>query len=135
MGLTPDCRSYVGRTVLIAPFYGWGWDFGSQARYTSYDDVDRAGPFHAVITRFFEWEGELRGGIGTVQERGHALDGLRVAFSTRHVGEWNFTSQPGQYNVTVGAEELETAEGWLHAGGSGTMQGYASIRDDARPDA
>jgi hypothetical protein len=86
-----------------------------------YDDVARAGPFHVVITRLFEWDGELRGGMATIQERDHELDGLRVAFSTRHVGEWNFTSRPGLYNVTVGAEEIETADGWLHAGGRGAM--------------
>jgi hypothetical protein len=107
-----------------------GWAFCPESAFDSYDDIERAGTFHAVISRLFEQSGELSGGIAIIREPGHSMDGALVGFSTRHVGEWNFTSRAGQFNVSIGEKEVRDPGGGLHAVGRPDLQGFASIRDD-----
>ena len=130
MGLTSDCLKYVHCLVLVEPIVGIGWTFGPQSLYRDFENIQSLGSFHAVVNRFFEWRGELRGGLATIKHSGHLFDGQLVSFSTRSVGNWNFTNQQGFYNISIGEKEIENAEGPLHVvGGKVDAHGMASIRD------
>jgi hypothetical protein len=129
MGLAEECRRYVGRRVLIRPFYGYGWSrFDPGAPRLSYEEAAGPAPFHARLSELFEYDGELRGGIAIIDEPGHLYHGFHTVFSTRHVGEFDFTARLGHYNVEIGPSIHVTA--WPHAAGSPALMGFAEIRDD-----
>lgn len=130
MGLSLECQSYVGNQVLVDPYYGYGWNQQVPDYWGVFPDVDVPQPFHMVIDRLLSVGGELRGGLGTVREPGHALDGNRVSFSTRHTGEWNFTDRCGEYNLSVGSVEQLTVDGRFIVTGLPALTGFGNIRDD-----
>lgn len=133
MGLTEECRRYVGRRVLVRPFYGYGWSrVDPGAPRLSYEEAAGPPPFHARLIEFFEDDGELRGAIAIVDEPGHRYHGLHTVFSTRHVGEFDFTARVGHYNVEIGPEIRVAA--WPHVAGSPALMGFAEIRDEPPPD-
>jgi hypothetical protein len=128
VALKADCEVYLGRQLLVEPEYGYGWN--SQVSST-YREVEVPAKFHFVVDRFFHFGGTLMGGIGTIQEPGHALDGLRLGFSARHMAERDFVKDPVTCNLTVGSETRESANGWLLAVGSPALVGFGRVRDDA----
>ena len=131
MGLTPECSSYVGGQVLVEPVYGYGWTEQVPDSSGTYPSIDVPIPFHMTIDCLFESQGELMGGLGTIQESGHALDGHRISFSVRHRGQWDFVSKTAHYNLAVGSTERVADNGWLLAVGAPYLVGFGVIRDDA----
>jgi hypothetical protein len=93
-------------------------------------DEEMAGPppFHARLAEFFEHDGELRGATAIIDEPGHRYDGFHVVFSTRHVGEFDFSARVGHYNIEVGPDVHPGA--WPHVAGRPALMGFAEIRDD-----
>jgi hypothetical protein len=83
-----------------------------------------------VIDRFFRFEGTLMGGIGTIREPGHPLDGLHLGFSARHTIDRDFVNDPVHCNLTVGREERTSENGWLLAVGPPALIGFGRLRDD-----
>jgi hypothetical protein len=122
----------LGLEVLVEPIYGYGWNQQIPDASGWYPDVETPPPFRMKIDRFFEIGGEIKGGLGTVCERAHELDSLRVSFSTRHTGEWDFASRIGHYNLAVGSAERETKDGWLLAVGLPALIGFGMIRSSNR---
>ena len=103
MGLEESCKSYQGRLVAVKPIYGWGWtrlDAPEIRVPAEVNGVPR--PFHCWITDLFSFEGELRGAVGNIEEPGHLYDGLRIVFSTRVVGVYNFTDRLPRCDVQIG---------------------------------
>jgi hypothetical protein len=128
VALKADCELYYGRQLLVEPEHGYGWN----SQVTSpYREVEVPAKFHFVVDRFFHFGGALMGGIGTIQEPGHALDGLRLGFSARHTAERDFVEDPVTCNLTVGSETRESANGWLLAVGPPALVGFGKVRDDA----
>ena len=129
MGLTEECRRYVGRRVLIKPFYGYGWSrTDPDAPQLSYEELAGPPPFHARLSEFFEHDGELRGAIAIIDEPGHRYHGFHTVFATRHVGKFDFTVRVGYYTIEIGPDINSTA--WPHVAGSPALVGFAEIRDD-----
>jgi hypothetical protein len=126
--LKADCELYLGRQLLVEPEYGYGWN--SQATPT-YCEVEVPAKFHFVVDRFFHFGGALMGGIGTIHEPGHALDGLRLGFSARDTTERDFAGDRVTCNLTVGSETRESVNGWLLAVGPPALVGFGTVRDDA----
>jgi hypothetical protein len=130
MGLTEECRRYIGHRVLITPFYGYGWSrLDPGAPRLSDEEVEGPPPFHARLSELFTYEGELRGATAIIDEPGHRYHGFHTVFSTRHVGEFDFTARVGHYNIEIGPS-IHTAA-WPHVEGSPALMGFAEIRDDA----
>lgn len=128
MGLTQQCKAYVGRCVFVRPIYGWGWcrtDAG--APQLTYHEAAGPPPFHARIASFFEYDGELRGAAAVIDEPGHSLHGFHTVFSTRHVGEFDFTARVGHYNIEIGPDIRP--DSWPHVVGSPALAGFAEILD------
>ncbi len=133
MGLSEACRRYIGHRVLISPFYGYGWSrLDPDAPRLSYEEMAGPPSFHARLAEFFEHDGELRGATAIIDEPGHRYHGCHTVFSTRHVGEFDFTTRVGHYNIEIGPSIHEGA--WPHVAGSPALMGFAEIRDDAAPD-
>jgi hypothetical protein len=128
VALKSDCEVYIGRRLLVEPEYGHGWN--SQVT-TPFREVEVPTRFHFVVDRFFYYRGALMGGIGTIQEPGHALNGLRLGFSARHTTERDFTENPASCNLTVGSETRASADGWVLAVGPPALVGFGKVRDDA----
>lgn len=129
MGLTEECRRYLGQHVLVKPVYGYGWsrtDPGAQQ--LSYEEMAGPAPFHARLSTFFEHDGELRGAVAVIDEPGHCYHGFHIVFATRHVGEFDFSTRVGYYTIEIGPD-IRTAS-WPHVGGSPALVGFAEIRDD-----
>jgi hypothetical protein len=131
VGLSSECRAYLGSQVLVEPVFGYGWRQQVPDSSGRYSEVEVPQPFHLIIDRFFDFKGELMGGLGTVVEPGHALDGLRVSFSARYQGAWDFLSRQSHYNLAVGSTERTTDNGWVLAVGLPALTGFGVIRDDA----
>ena len=127
MALVLTCETYVGRRLLVEPHFGYGWN----AQVTSpYPDVQVPAEFHFVPQRFFRFEGRLMGGIGTIGEHGHPLDGLLLGFAARHTLDRDFVADPVICNLTIGCEERVAENGWLLAVGPPNIVGFGRLRDD-----
>ena len=131
MALAANCENYLGRRLLVEPQHGYGWNAQVVTSGGWYPDVEVPDNFHFVIERFFRFEGSLMGGIGTIQEPGHALNGLLVGFSMRHLRDGDFGLGPVTCNLTVGSETRVADNGWLLAVGAPALVGFGSLRDDA----
>jgi hypothetical protein len=128
MGLMAECLEYVGRLVIVTPFYGWGWAFGPDSPFSDYDQVEALGPFRVRLKEFYRVGGELRGATGVIEEPDCPLNGALNEFSTRHVGDWNFSSRLADYNVSIGSRFVQHHSGQKSATGTPSLQGFAEIK-------
>lgn len=128
MGLMAECLDYTGKLVTVKPVYGWGWAYGPGSPFCDYDQVEALGAFRVRVHDFYRINGELRGVTGVVEEPGCPIHGALIEFSTRHVGEWNFTSTPGHYNVSIGSSFVEHPSGQVSAIGAPSLQGFAEVK-------
>lgn len=101
--------------------------YGPDSPFSDYDQIAALGTFRARVNEFHKINGELRGGTAVVEEAGCSINGAVVAFSTRHGGEWNFTSKPGHYNVSIGSNFIQHSTGQMSATGTPSLQGFAEI--------
>lgn len=109
--------------------YGYGWcrtDPGAPP--LSYEEATGPAPFHVRIASFFSHDGELRGAAAIIDEPGHSLHGFHTVFSTRHVGEFDFTERAGHYNIEIGPDIRPDV--WPSVIGIPALAGFAEIRDD-----
>jgi hypothetical protein len=107
MPLIETCRSYVGRTVLVLPYYGYGWtrpDLGQPAP----PPVGRFGPepYHLVIKDLVVHADQFMGASGTIVEAGHDFDQQWCALLLRSTDNHDFTTNPGHYMVWISENEL-----------------------------
>jgi hypothetical protein len=128
VGLTSECLQYVGKLVVARPVYGWGWSFGADSPFSDYGQIDAIGDFHVRVSEFCWLDGEMRGAIGLIEELDCAIDGSLIEFATRHAGEWNFTSKPAHYNISIGSHLVRHDSGAVSATGAPSLNGFAEIR-------
>ena len=115
-GLDRSTEAYLGQTLEVRPFYGYGW---SENRLVN-DHYVHFGisvplPFAMQLIRLWSFlEVERRGGVGRVATPGHPFDQFWVVFSTRHLGEFNFNDKQGHYNLDISPIEPSesTDDGW-----------------------
>jgi len=124
MGMKEECKNY--KTVVVEPIYGWGWIFtdtkdlsylNSEERkipFSHFDerlarkvkaisyDVPKA--FSCEIDSFFYFKNELRGSVGKITEKDHEFTDYWTVFSTRNVGEYDFTDNPARYHIDIACE-------------------------------
>lgn len=96
MSIPASSREYEGRLLFCKPGYGWGWsrlDKSDDDAFVDFAEVDRAGPFHIRVHRFFSFQAELRGIVGRVEQSGHMFDGMWAATWTMIVGEFDFVQK------------------------------------------
>lgn len=102
-GLSDDTSQHIGKLLQFKPVEGWGWGGNRPVR------VSGPPPFLARFVRFVRYE-EMRGGVAKIEQAGHPLDGHWVKFFCRHSGDFNFTTKPGFFTVTITACELKEGE-------------------------
>ncbi len=132
MGLSASCHTYAGGLVLVEPDYGYGWTQPSESSSKEPIVVEIPIAFHARVERLFEWQKELIGGLARVEQPAHVLNGLFLAFSLRHEGEYDFRLHPAHYNLSVGEAGTLTSNGWWITTGPPNIYGFGRIRDDER---
>ena len=71
---------------MVKAIYGWGWYRLDGEPDSPSTPVKVPDPFRCRIQRFFTWQGELRGFLGTVEER----DRLWAILWTRTAGVFDF---------------------------------------------
>jgi hypothetical protein len=100
--LEDACEQYVGRTLIVEPYYGYGWvhppggPFGDHGTPT---------PFRLRVERVYLYKGQRRGLLARVTEPGFVYDSFWLVSMTRHLGVWNFTDRPAAYNLLLCPEE------------------------------
>ena len=111
LALQPSIRNRIGQLVCFEPRYGFWWyrlGESDSNRFLDYNEVDISGAFHIRIRRTFDYEGELRGLVGQVEESGHLFDGLWAATWTMLVGEFDLDSRLCiRWDIELGAIEPE----------------------------
>ena len=141
MPLEDSCKKYQGCLVFVMPVEGFGWcQTGSGAPPNQPGDwMEPPAPFHTRIVEFHDFQGGIKAGVGTVEEKGHPSDGRWVAFCLRDRGEdmYDLTVRPGKYNVSIGGkkptitidpEHLPMPE-WMQFEGVEVLSGLGYIVD------
>jgi hypothetical protein len=100
--LQAGCERYVGRTLIVEPHYGYGW---AHPPGGPFGDHGTPPPFHVRVGRVYSYLGERRGILARVTEPGFVSDGFWLVSMTRHLGEWNFTDRPANYNLLLCPDE------------------------------
>jgi len=100
--LEAGCDEYVGRTLIVEPYYGYGWYHQTSGPF---GDHGVPAPFHLRVQRVYSYKEERRGVLARVTEPGFVYDGFWLVSMTRHVGVWNFTDRPARYNLLLCPEE------------------------------
>jgi hypothetical protein len=98
-GLDNSVESFLGELLELEPRYGYGWheEIGTPA--------EMPGAFRVRLAWLWPFRGMRRGGVARIEMPGHCCDGMWLVFETRHEGQYNFTTAPGDYNVTVKVRE------------------------------
>lgn len=96
-GFDDDALTSVGQVLRFNTHYGHGW-IGTE----SWDAVPES--FSARLLRFYEYQGNRRGGVAKIAQQGHRCDGLWVMFATRHIGTFNFTDHVAHCNIALLAD-------------------------------
>jgi hypothetical protein len=98
-GLDNSAEAFLGELLEFAPRYGYGWheEGGTPAETPRW--------FRVRLAWLWSCRGTRRGGVARIQMPGHHCDGMWLVFETRHDGIYNFTTAPGDYNVTVNFHE------------------------------
>lgn len=141
MPLEDSCAKYQGSFVFVLPVEGFGWcRTGAGAPPDQPGDwMEPPAPFHARVVELHYFQGKIKAGVGTVEQRGHPLQDKWVAFCLRDRGEdmYDLTGRPGKYNVRIGdgkptitidPEHLPMPE-WMRFWGEEVLSGLGYIVD------
>ncbi|MBC7797635.1 MAG: hypothetical protein H7Z37_12245 [Pyrinomonadaceae bacterium] len=128
MGLTIDCRNYLGEIVAVKPEYGWGWTRTDAPEIRVPAQVNGVPfNFNCRIRNFLCVDDELRGFIGCVEEAEHIYDGLFIVVTTRITGTFNFTDRLAYFNIELGADEPTSNDFPTFISGSPIVVGYGVV--------
>ena len=133
MGLDKSCETFLNKTVLVKPVYGWGWSRldAPEIRVPSeINGVPR--PFNCLIKEFSYFQNKLNGAIGIIKEENHIYNGLWTFFYPRVERMVNFTNEIGYYNLEIGPQmpEFPVGKDWLEfTSGSPIVNGYAFVAE------
>ena len=124
---------YVGVLLYFKPGYGWGWhrtDGDAAPVLFDYEIVDRAGPFHIRVNRFFSFRSDLRGIVGRVEQGDHFLHGYWLSCADMLGGEHDFAERLSlRYDLSIGP--IEPSGDWpLVQNCSPIYGGYGILADD-----
>ena len=102
-------ESYVGGLLYLKPGYSWGWhraDGSAAPVLFDCEIVDRAGPFHIRVNRFFSFRNDLRRVVGRVEQEGHFLHGYCLSCVDMLGGAHDFTDRLSmRYDLSIGPIE------------------------------
>lgn len=108
MPLTEECKDYIGRKLIVVPYYGYGWgrpDLGGPCP----DPRDSIGPsqFHVCLDELAYCLNTIMGGGGIIVEPNHQFDNHWCGFYLRNPDQCNFTTQLGDYMVWISQTKLQ----------------------------
>jgi hypothetical protein len=107
MPLTETCKEYVGRSLFVLPYYGYGWsrkDSGAPPKAR----LDKLGPqpFHLPVGEFISCDSQLMGMSGAIDETKHELNGYWCCCLLRNTDDSDFTNHPGKYMIWIAQRRL-----------------------------
>ena len=104
MGLANETLDFFGKCLFVETHYGWGWLVADPTTDTTTSYTTPAS-FHLQLDWLFAFGGELRGGIGRIQEAGHSFDAYWAVFVLRHFDYVvDFNQKLGSYALLIGKE-------------------------------
>ena len=131
MSLHQKSREYESQMLCFKPNYGWGWSrlgTNDADRFIDFAEIDTAGVFYIRVSRFFSFEGELRGLIGRVEQDGHLFDGLWAATWTMLEGEFDFVEKLCfRWDIELGPTEPHGGEWPTTPESSPAYSGYGVV--------
>jgi hypothetical protein len=101
------CKQYVGRSLFVLPYYGYGWKRKDSAAPPKVK-LDTLGPlpFHLPVKEFVSCDSQLMGISGTIDEPEHDLNGYWCCCLLRNTDDSDFTEHPGQYMIWIAKKSL-----------------------------
>jgi hypothetical protein len=107
MPLRKECSQYVGRDLLVLPYYGWGW---SRPDLSGPDPEPNGNmgpePFRLTVEALVHCADQLVGASGVVAEPGHRFDRYWCCFYLRSTDEHDFTTKPGDSMIWISQKQL-----------------------------
>ena len=89
MALDISVGKYLGSVMTVAPIAGGGWAKGNP------------GELRMELWELARDGDGYTGGYGRVTLLGHPYDNMKVVFHVRSHGDWNFDTEPGDFNVWI----------------------------------
>lgn len=140
MPLDNSCEKFKGQLVFVLPTIGYGWSqrLPSTQRFQAGDSIEPPSPFYARILEFHYFNGEIRGGIGIIEQKNNHLNGEWIGFCVRDgMGTItpNFSTHPADNNISIGKtkpiikidpEKLAMSE-WIKFQDSSCLSGLGYI--------
>jgi hypothetical protein len=107
MPLVDACKLYVGRYLLVVPYYGYGWtrpDLGGPAP----EPPGSLGPepYHLEVEEIIYCQDKVMGVAGTIAEPRHSNNGQWCACLLRNTDDSDFTVHPGHYMIWIALTRL-----------------------------
>lgn len=130
-----ECSEYIGKRMFVLPYYGCGWGYEDGSPTAGLADSIGPEPFHLVLDTFIYRQGQIVGGIGKIREAQHKYDGMWGAFCLRMLGNYNFTTTPGEFMIWIGrdrpvakADFSDAVYRWIELGtASPKLSGYGTV--------
>jgi hypothetical protein len=102
MPLTDDCKEYIGRDLIVVPYYGHGWirpDLGGPTPEPT--GMIGPSPFHFRMDEVIFCSNNAMGAGGVITEPDHPFNGHWCGLILRRTDECDFTSKQGDYMVWI----------------------------------
>lgn len=107
MPLIEACADYVGRSLFVLPYYGYGWTQpGVDGPAPGPLGSTGPNPFRMRMEELVMCAKELLGASGTISEPQHPFVNKWCCFYLRMTDDYNFTTRPGDYMIWIAEEKL-----------------------------
>jgi hypothetical protein len=107
MPLYEGSKEYIGKTLLVLPYYGHGWiraDLGTPPP----EPHGELGPepFRVRVENLISCVGDPVGAAGAIEQARHSFERYWCYFYLRTTDECDFTQRPGHYMIWIAPEKL-----------------------------
>jgi len=122
--LDDSCEKYINKLLYVETHYGWGWSYPeNKGKEVSNLDMEPIPDFTFRLLKLTSLEdNSRRGGIGIIEDDACKYNGLRISFTTRHVGVFNFDSEFPICNIFITEENSDD-----HVGGRGEIRSIENV--------
>jgi len=107
MPFTETCKRYMGQTLFVLPYYGYGW-VREDLEVRILGPLDKLGPepFHLRVEELIYCDRQLMGVSGIIGEQKHQFDKYWCGCLLRNTDDSDFTDHPGQYMIWIAQKKL-----------------------------
>ena len=105
MPIERTCLDLIGKTILVFPEYGYGWqkiNTTAPPPYPHTPGIQVPSPFHVRVKEIIYEGNEIAGSFAIIEEPNHEFNGFWTAFFARTDDVFlNFTTNVGPFNIII----------------------------------